>query len=79
MKLFTLFEENGEYIPFDRSKGTAYNIGIQLVRVAQGKAGRNTGKASQIAHQMANRLHSDVLATIDDELGAKHPEIDITA
>ncbi len=79
MKIFTLFELDGEYIPFDRSKGTAHNIGLQLVRVAQGKAGRNTGKAKQIAHQMANRLHSDVLAVIDDELGAKHPEIDIRA
>ena len=79
MKLFTLFEQDGEYIPFDRSKSTAHTIAIQLVRVAQGKAGGKKHKAKSIAHQMADRLHTDVVRVIDEELGVKHPEIDIRA
>jgi len=79
MRLFTLFEMDGEFIPFDKSKGTAHTIALQLVRVAEGEAGRNQGRAAKVAHQMANRLHSDVLAVIDDELATKHPEIDIRA
>lgn len=71
MRIHTLFEMEGEYLPFDRSKSSAHTIGSQLVRAALAKTGGQPSRASKIAHEMANRFASDVAATIDDELGSQ--------
>ena len=71
MKLFTLFETEGEYIPYDRSKSTANQVGSQLARMALTKTGGNRAKAKDLADKLAKRFLSDVTATIDDELGMR--------
>ncbi len=81
MRLFTLFEQGGEYIPFDRSRSSAYSIGSQLARAALAKTGGNRAKAAKVARKMADKFNSDVAQVIDDELGVSkgRPTIDISA
>lgn len=69
MRINVLFEMDGEYMPFNKSKSSAHAVGSQLARVALEKIGGNQAKAQKLAQQLASRFLSDVNATIDEELG----------
>lgn len=57
-----------EVIPCDPAQNTASNIAHQLIRVAQYQAGGWTVATRELAHTLAIRFHSKVLAAIDAEL-----------
>ena len=69
MKLQHLFEWS-ELIPKDPTKSSADKIAQELVRAAQQKA-YESGKPQatwKMAHILADRFHSNVLAAIDKEI-----------
>ena len=86
MRIFTLFEQNGEFLPFDRAKGGSRSIAQQIVRNAQALAYKNgePTKAQEYAHKAADRFHSEILKAIDEELmaqvgGERQYELDVRA
>ena len=79
MKLFTLFEMGGEYIPFDRSASTANQLGQELLRAAAAKVYQDAKdrrsisqkKVQEVAHKMADNFHSQVLKVIDEQIDVR--------
>jgi hypothetical protein len=68
MKLLPLLEAQSEFIPRDHARSTAGGIARQLLSTAKYEAGMEPRQARELAHKLANRFHSDVLAAIDEEL-----------
>jgi hypothetical protein len=68
MKIEQLLEVQAEIIPRDVTQNAAENIVRQFIRTAQYEAGGNSRATREIAHKLATRFHSNVLAAIDSEM-----------
>ena len=67
MRLYTLFEMDGQYIPYDRAKGIVQLVAKEIVRVAKRKGGGNKEIVAALK-EYSDRFKKDLDDAITDEL-----------